>query len=138
MNQNDMLQLKDTITIPDALTEKLVQGCAQPQKRHNHAHISKIAVSMIAVFALLLSGTTSFAYNIYQEYTLAVFWEKELSASDIDHLGQELADIDGISSCRYISGMRHGQSFPLPIWMPTPPLPLRRIPWRTPATTASV
>lgn len=104
MNQNDMLQLKNTITIPDALTEKLVQGCAHPQKRHNHAHISKIAVSMIAVFALLLSGTTSFAYNIYQEYTLAVFWEKDLSASDIDHLGQELADLDGISSCRYISG----------------------------------
>lgn len=107
MNHNDMIQLKDTITMPDALAETLVQGCAAPQKgraRHTRSRFSRLAAPMIAVFALLLSGTTSLAYNIYQEYTLAVFWEKDLSASDIDRLGQELADIDGISSCRFISG----------------------------------
>ncbi len=107
MNHNDMLQLKNTITMPDALTEELVQGCARPHKdrvRHTRARLSRLAAPIIAVFVLLLSGTTSLAYNIYQEYTLAVFWDGDLSAGDIDHLGQTLAGIEGVTSCRFISG----------------------------------
>lgn len=107
MNQNDMLQLKNTITMPDALAEELVQSCAAPQKnhaRHTRTRFSRLAVSLIAAFALLLSSTTSLAYNIYQEYTLAVFMEKDLTMDDIDRIGQSLVEIEGVSSCRYISG----------------------------------
>lgn len=107
MNHNDMLQLKNSITMPDTLAEELVQGCATPGKsrfRHTRARFSRLATPMIAVFALLFCGTTSFAYNIYQEYTLAVFMEKDLSMDEIDRIGQSLAGIDGVSSCRYISG----------------------------------
>lgn len=107
MNHNDMLQLKDTITMPNALAEELVQGCTTPGKRHlrhTRARFSRLAAPLIAVFALLLCGTTSLAYNVYQEYTLAVFMEKNLSMDDIDRLGQALADMDGVSSCRFISG----------------------------------
>lgn len=107
MNHNDMLQLKNTITMPDSLTETLVRGCDMPRKsrfRHTRARFSRLAAPMIAAFALLLSGTTSLAYNIYQEYTLAVFLEKDLSADEIDRLGDILSEIDGVSSCRFISG----------------------------------
>lgn len=107
MNHNDMMHLKNTITMPDTLAEALVQGCTAPQKshaRHARTHFSRLAVPLIAVFALFLCGTTSFAYNLYQEYTLAVFWEKGLSADEIDHLGQSLSELDGVSSCRFISG----------------------------------
>lgn len=107
MNHNDMLQLKNAITLPDTLAETLVQNCTAPQKtraRHTRARFSRLALPMIAVSALLLCGTTSFAYNIYQEYTLAVFMEKDLTTGEIDRLGQSLAEIDGVSSCRYISG----------------------------------
>lgn len=114
MNHNDMLQLKNTITMPDALAEELVQSCATPQKnhaRHTRTHFSRLAVPMIAAFALLLSGTTSLAYNIYQEYTLAVFMEKDLTMDDIDRIGQALAKIEGVSSCRYISGDEAWEEF---------------------------
>ena len=107
MNPNDMLQLKDTLTLPDALAEELVRGCTAPEKsrlRHTHTRFSRLAAPLIAVFALLLCGTTSLAYNIYQEYTLAVFMEKDLSMDEIDHIGQLLVEIDGVSSCRFISG----------------------------------
>lgn len=107
MNHNEMLQLKNSITLPDALAEELVQGCTTPEKgglRHTRTRFSKLAAPLIAAFALLLCGTTSLAYNIYQEYTLAVFMEKDLSMDEIDHIGQSLAEIDGVSSCRFISG----------------------------------
>lgn len=107
MNHNDMLQLKNTITMPEALAETLVQGCNTPQKgrfRYARARFSRLAAPMIAAFALLFCGTTSLAYNIYQEYTLAVFLEKDLSADEIDRLGETLAEINGVSSCRFISG----------------------------------
>lgn len=107
MNHNDMIQLKKNITMPDTLAEELVQGCTAPQGgrlRHTSTRFSRLAAPLIAVFALLVCGTTSLAYNIYQEYTLAVFMEQDLPAEEIDHIGQMLAEIDGISSCRFISG----------------------------------
>lgn len=107
MNHNDMIQLKNNITMPDALAETLVQGCTATQKgrtRHTRARFSKLTAPLIAAIALLFCGTTSLAYNIHQEYTLAVFMEKDLTADEIDRLGHELAGIDGVSSCRYISG----------------------------------
>lgn len=107
MNHNDMLQLKNSITMPDTMADELVQGCTTPGKGrsyHTHGRLSRLTAPIIAFSALLLCGSTSFAYNTYQEHTLAVFMEQNLSADEIDRLGHQLAEIDDVSSCRFISG----------------------------------
>ena len=105
MNKTDMLQIKNAIAMPAGLADTLTQNCtAHRTKRPFYARYSKTAAVLIAAFAILISGTTSFAYNIYQEKNLAVFMESGLSQAEIDRIGGQLSRIPGVSSCRFISG----------------------------------
>lgn len=105
MNKNNILQLKNAITMPEELADTLTQNCTtQRMKRPFYARYSRTAAVLIAAFAILISGTTSFAYNIYQEKNLAVFMENGLSQAEIDRIGEQLSQIPGVSSCRFVSG----------------------------------
>ena len=105
MNKNDMIQIKNAIAMPAGLADTLTQNCtAHRTKRPFYARYSKTAAVLIAAFAILISGTTSFAYNIYQEKNLTVFMESGLSQAEIDRIGGQLSRIPGVSSCRFISG----------------------------------
>ena len=105
MNKNDMLQIKNAIAMPAELADALAQSCAPSQtKRPFYTRYSKTAAVLIAAFAILISGTTSLAYNIYQEKNLAVFMESGLSQAEIDRIGGQLSQIPGVSSCRFVSG----------------------------------
>ncbi|MCM1415791.1 MAG: permease-like cell division protein FtsX [bacterium] len=105
MNQNDMLQMKNAITMPTDLANDLMQGCTAPRaKRPAFARASRLAFALAAALMIVVSGTTSFAYNIYQEKNLAVFMESDLSQTEIDRIGEELSLLSGVSSCRFVPG----------------------------------
>ncbi len=105
MNKNDMLQIKNAIAMPTELADTLTENCTVHRtKRPFYARCSRTAAVLMAAFAILLSGTTSFAYNIYQEKNLAVFMESGLSQAEIDRIGGQLSQISGVSSCRFVSG----------------------------------
>ena len=105
MNRTDMLQMKNAIIMPAGLADTLTQNCtAHRTKRPFSTRYSRTAAILIATFAILISGTTSFAYNIYQENNLAIFMESGLSQAEIDRIGEQLSQISGVSSCRFISG----------------------------------
>ena len=105
MNKNDMIQIKNAIAMPAGLADTLTQNCtAHRTKRPFYTRYSRTAAVLIAAFAILISGTTSFAYNIYQEKNLAIFMESGLSQAEIDRIGGQLSQIPGVSSCRFISG----------------------------------
>lgn len=105
MNKNDMLQIKNAIAMPVELADTLTENCtAHRTKRPFYARCSRTAAVLIAAFAILISGTTSFAYNIYQEKNLAIFMESGLSQAEIDRIGEQLSQIPGVSSCRFVSG----------------------------------
>lgn len=105
MNKNDMLQIKNAIAMPAGLADTLTQNCTATRKKHPiYTRYSRTAAALVAAFALLISGTTSFAYNIYQEKNLAVFMESGLSQAEIDRIGGQLSQISGVSSCRFVSG----------------------------------
>ncbi|MBD5508780.1 MAG: hypothetical protein HDR05_12245 [Lachnospiraceae bacterium] len=105
MNKTDMLQIKNAIAMPAGLADTLTQNCTAHRTKHPfYARYSKTAAVLIATFAILISGTTSFAYNIYQEKNLAVFMESDLSRAEIDRIGEQLSQIPGISSCHFLSG----------------------------------
>lgn len=105
MNKNDMLQIKNAIALPTELADTLTQNCAAHQtQRPFYARYSKTAAVLIAAFSILTAGTTSLAYNIYQEKNLAVFMESGLSQTEIDRIGGQLSQIPGVSSCRFVSG----------------------------------
>ncbi len=106
MNQNDMIQMKNAITMPPELADTLLHNCGAAQvRRFPHTQYSRLAMALIAAFAILLTGSTSYAaYNIYQEKNLAVFMDPSLSQSEIDRIGGELIQIPGIASCYFVSG----------------------------------
>lgn len=100
-----MLQIKNAIAMPVELADTLTENCtAHRTKRPFYARCSRTAAVLIAAFAILISGTTSFAYNIYQEKNLAIFMESGLSQAEIDRIGEQLSQIPGVSSCRFVSG----------------------------------
>ncbi len=106
MNKNDMIQIKEAITMPSELSDTLLRGCTVSRtKRFPYTRYSRLAMALIAAFAIMITGTTSYAaYNVYQEKNLAVFMESTLSQIEIDRIGEELVQIPGIASCRFISG----------------------------------
>lgn len=105
MNQNDMIQMKNAITMPADLANDLMQSCTAPRaKRPAFVHASRLAFALAAALMIVVSGTTSFAYTVYQEKNLAAFMEKHLSQAEIDRIGEELSQLPGVSSCRFVSG----------------------------------
>lgn len=112
MNKNDMTQIKNAITMPAGLADTLAQNCVAPRaKRSFRTRFSMSAAAFVAAFAVLVSGSTSFAYNVYQEKNLAVFMESGLSQAEIDRIGGQLSQIPGVSSCRFVSGDEAWASF---------------------------
>lgn len=108
MNEKDMLNLKESLTMPSEMTDALIKKCEySPRQRigcTRSGRFRSLCAAAAAVFCLFAAGTTSFAYNVYQEKQLAVFMEADLSREEIDHIGQEITRIEEISSCQYISG----------------------------------
>lgn len=111
MNKNDMSEIKKAITMPADLADTLTQGCTAPQRKRSFKIRYSMPAALIAAFAIIVSGSTSFAYNIYQEKNLAVFMESDLPQTEIDRIGRQLSRIPGVSSCRFISGDEAWASF---------------------------
>lgn len=101
-----MIQMKNAITMPPELADTLLHNCTAAQiKRLPYTRYSRLATALIAAFAVLLAGSTSYAaYNVYQEKNLAVFMDTSLSQTEIDQIGAELSQIPGIASCHFVSG----------------------------------
>ena len=124
MNKKDMMQIKESLTMPSEMTEALTEGCtvSKEQPCHNRLMFSgtrttrtrlvrsrRLTAAAAAVFCIFAVGSTSLAYNIYQEKQLAVFLAADLSQAEIDSIGLEIARICDISdcpslSCTYVSG----------------------------------
>lgn len=112
MNEKDMLQLKATLTMPSEMADALIENCHAARKRHIRCYRRRsLCAAAAALFFIFAVGSTSLAYNVYQEKQLAVFMEPNLSQEQIDHISQELAGISEISSCEYISGDKAWEEF---------------------------
>lgn len=114
MNEKDMLKLKASLTMPSDMTDTLIkinEYSPKQRGRTRSGRFRSLCAAAAAVFCLFAVGTTSLAYNVYQEKQLAVFMEADLSREEIDHTGQEIARIEEISSCQYISGDEAWEAF---------------------------
>ncbi len=137
MNKKDMMQIKEALTMPSEMADALAEGCTACGKqsrrssclavhdrfagRHfyrlpHSARYRRLCAAAAALFCILAVGSTSLAYNVYQEKQLAVFMDADLSQAEIDHIGQELAKISELSDCqslsvRYVSGDEAWEEF---------------------------
>lgn len=126
MNEKNMIKIRESLTMPsemaDALQETVTARgnrhvgcrCFSPRARFagstgrfdRRIHSSRyrgLCTAAAALFCILAVGSTSLAYNIYQEKQLAVFMDADLSQKDIDRIGQEIAGICEISDCQSVS-----------------------------------
>ncbi|MDE5717702.1 MAG: permease-like cell division protein FtsX [Lachnospiraceae bacterium] len=115
MNEKDILKLKASLTMPSEMTDALIKKCEYSHRQRigctRSGRFRSLCAAAAAVFCLFAAGTTSFAYNVYQEKQLAVFMEADLSREEIDHIGQKITRIEEISSCQYISGDKAWEEF---------------------------
>lgn len=114
MNEKDMMRMKESFAMPSEMADALPKGCTVPGKLLCHSRSGRhrlLTAAAAAVFCMFAVGSTSLAYNIYQEKQLAVFMNADLSQEDIDRLGQEIAGICEISSCQYIGGSEAWEEF---------------------------
>lgn len=134
MNKKDMMQIKESLTMPVEVAEVLTKAVTSPVNHHegggshfsprthstarrvHSARYRMLCAAAAALFCILAVGSTSLAYNVYQEKQLAVFMDADLSQAEIDHIGQELAKISELSDCqslsvRYVSGDEAWEEF---------------------------
>lgn len=111
MNEKDMLQLKHAIAMPDELAQDLSNACGEnSRKKSRYSRRPGLVITTAALLCLCV-GSTSLAYNTYQEKQLAVFMDTDLSKEEIETLGSKISEITDISSCQYISGDKAWEEF---------------------------
>ncbi len=111
MNEKELLHLKHAITMPAGLSDDLLQSCGTGgQRKSCHRHRAWPGAAAAVVLCLCV-GSTSLAYNIYQEKQLAVFMEPDLTQEEIQAIGSELSGLAEISSCHYVSGDEAWEEF---------------------------
>lgn len=133
MDEKMMIEIKEALTMPPKMADTLAKGCtARGERSCRSRHFSRYAHSngrhvhsiryrwlctaAAALFCIFAVGSTSLAYNVYQEKQLAVFMDANLSQAEIDHIGQELIKISELSDCqslsvRYVSGDEAWEEF---------------------------
>ena len=117
MNEKDMLQIKTALTMPSEMADALSENCMRPSKRQISRYGRRRRLcAAAALLCICAVGSTSLAYNIYQEKQLAVFMDADLSQKDIDRIGQEISGICEISDCQsvslqYVSGDKAWEEF---------------------------
>lgn len=113
MNEKDMTQMKEAITMPSEMADTLLQNCSKSRMKHyRYSRYSKICAAFAAAFCITAIGSTSYAaYNVYQEKQLAVFMDYNLTQEEKAALGDILAQMPELSSCRYISGDEAWEEF---------------------------
>lgn len=107
--EKELLQLKYHITMPGGVADELRDACPEnSRKKLRRSHCAnryrKLCAAAAALLCLCAVGSTSFAYNAYQEKQLAVFMNPELTHTQIEALGGEISKITDVSTCQYISG----------------------------------
>ena len=117
MNEKDMLQINTALTMPSEMADALSENCMRPSKRQisRYGRCRRLCAAA-ALLCICAVGSTSLAYNIYQEKQLAVFMDADLSLKDIDRIGQEISGICEISDCQsvslqYVSGDKAWEEF---------------------------
>lgn len=113
MNEKDMIQMKESITMPSEMADNLLQNCSQSHNKHyRYSRYTKICAAIAAVFCITAVSSTSYAaYNVYQEKQLAIFMDSDLTQEEKAELGDRLAQMPEISSCIYISGDEAWEEF---------------------------
>lgn len=111
MNEKDMLELKHAITMPAGLADDLSNACGDNARRKSRQIRRSKFYAMTAALLCLCIGSTSLAYNAYQEKQLAVFMESDLTQEEIEALGSEISKITDISSYQYVSGDEAWEEF---------------------------
>lgn len=113
MNEKDMTQIKESITMPSEMAETLLRNCTQSCIKHyRYRRYSRICAGLAIIFCIGAIGSTSLAaYNVYQEKQLAIFMDYDLTQEEIDALGDALTLIPDITSCRYVSADEAWEDF---------------------------
>ena len=100
------------------MADALSENCMRPSKRQisRYGRCRRLCAAAAALLCICAVGSTSLAYNIYQEKQLAVFMDADLSQKDIDRIGQEISGICEISDCQsvslqYVSGDKAWEEF---------------------------
>lgn len=100
-----MAQIKDSITMPPEMTDTLLRNCTKSNGKHyRYSRYSKLCAALMSLLLIGAVGSTSLAaYNVYQEKQLAVFMDVGITQEEIDTVGNELAQIPGITSYHFVS-----------------------------------
>lgn len=113
MNEKNITQIKESITMPLEMKEILLQNCTRSGIKHYcYSRYSRVCAGLAIIFCIgAISSTSLAAYNVYQEKQLAIFMDYDLTQEEIDALGDELALIPDIASYRYVSADEAWEDF---------------------------
>lgn len=91
------------ITMPDTLKENY-HICAKKKSSDFRLKYFALPAAAIALAVTMLSGTTAYAaYQVQQHKTLRVFFENSITQEQIDAIGSQIDQIEGIAVSRYVT-----------------------------------
>lgn len=104
-NEKAFINTIKNLTMPPQMAKNLTENCISSTHTGNLLfRYSKLAAAIIAALLLTAVGTTSYAaYDLYQIKNLDVFFYSDISQKQIDVIGEEITNMEGVYSVRFVS-----------------------------------
>lgn len=104
-NEKAFTDTVKSLTMPPQMAKSLTENCMSSKHTGNLLlRYSRLIAAGIMALLLTAVGTTSYAaYDLYQVKNLDVFFYSDVSQKQIDAIGEELANMEGIYSVRFVS-----------------------------------
>lgn len=113
INHDLIKEVVAQIEMPEGMSGELLTGCLERKHRggilFRHAKLAYVVTCVIAI--LMVSMPVYAAYDFYQSKFLAVFFNPNLSGEQIEQIGTQLSDIEGVASVQFVDAEKAWEAF---------------------------
>lgn len=100
------------ITLPQETAAVLLQNCERGDTQKQAYRYSRVVIAAVLVlFFSTISFTSYAAYHVYQEKNVDVFFISGITEERLEEIGEELQQIGGVSSVRFVSAEEAWETF---------------------------
>lgn len=92
-----------SLTMPEQMRQTLMGTQKKSEKRVNY-RLRYAKALPAACMALIIACTGITAHAVYQNTHFRVFFEQDVTRQQISQIAENLEQIEGVSSCRYVDG----------------------------------
>lgn len=100
LHGNGWKNIVHSIALPQQIKENIIEQTAAASQLPKRSFCVKLIPAAVCLLLILVTVSKT-AYAVYENKHLNVFFEKDITAEQMDAIEAELKQLEGVVSCRY-------------------------------------